>query len=166
MNIRPGIVSDIPPIMEIVSQVVAEMNANGNFQWTDEYPRREVFEDDIKDESLFAGIIDDKLAAFIVLNENQPTEYKPINWRTNDRALIIHRFAVDSAARGHGVADSMEKFACKLARSKGLSAIRTDTNSSNTAMQGFLKHCDYKQSGILFFEKCDNPFYCFDKLLG
>ena len=48
----------------------------------------------------------------------------------------------------------------------GTHYLRTDTNSSNQGMQGFLKRRNYHYTGDIFFPKCDNAFYCYDKILS
>lgn len=164
MEIRLGSVSDIPPIMRIVEKVVAQMNAGGNFQWTHEYPNVAGLEKDVENRSLHVAILEGRLVSFIVLDENQAPEYAPIAWRRDAPALVMHRFAVDPAAGGKGVANRMEQFVCQHAKSKGLCYIRTDTNSANTVMQKFLGNRDFLFTGRLYFTKCDNPFFCYDKI--
>ncbi len=165
MEIRLGTIADIAAIMRIVDSVVKEMKAGGNFQWNASYPTDETFEQDIAANSLHVGVLDEELVSFITLDTNQPAEYDPIPWNDKLPAIVLHRFAVAPKARRQRVAERMEAFASEHTRAQGFRYIRTDTNSANTVMQRFLASRDYQFAGRLFFPKCDNPFFCYDKIL-
>lgn len=165
LKIRLARTSDVKTIMEIVGQVVSEMNTSGNFQWTTAYPTRETFLKDAAERSLYVGLVNDRLLTFITLDRIQPSEYEPISWHIQSPAMVIHRFAVSQKARRSGYAHQMETFACNHTQSEGLRYIRTDTSSANTMMQNFLKRRGYQFAGRFFFPKCDNPFFCYDKLV-
>ena len=165
MDIRNGTTEDIDSIMSIVGQVVAEMAANGNFQWTSEYPTAHRFQQDIQNRSLFVAAENRAVLGFIVVDRIQPPEYAPVAWNRDGPACVIHRFAVAKSSRRHGIASSLEAHACELARQSGTHYLRTDTNSSNQAMQRFLKSRNYRYTGDVFFAKCTNAFYCYDKAL-
>lgn len=151
--------------MEIVGSVVTAMNARGNFQWSDHYPTPAVFAKDAENDALFVAEQQGRVVAFVVLDEYQPPEYGPIPWRRDERALVLHRFAVAPAENGKGIGHRMEAFVCDQARSRGFHYLRTDTNSANTAMQKFLERHGYRRTGSLYFTKCENPFHTYDKLL-
>ncbi len=165
VNIRNGVTEDIDSIMSIVDRVVAEMAAYGNFQWTSEYPTAERFRQDIQNRSLFVAAKNRAVLGFIVVDQIEPPEYASVAWNRDGPASVIHRFAVQGGARRHGIASSLEAHACELARQSGTRYLRTDTNSSNQAMQGFLKSRNYRYTGDVFFAKCANAFYCYDKAL-
>ena len=165
MEIRKGVTEDIDSIMSIVGQVVAEMAAYGNFQWTSEYPTAHRFQQDIKNQSLFVAVKNRAVLGFIVVDRIEPSEYASVAWNREDPACVIHRFAVRGGARRHGIASILEAHACELARKSGLHYLKTDTNSSNQGMQGFLKSRNYRYTGDVFFAKCTNAFYCYDKSL-
>ncbi len=165
MDIRNGTTGDIDSIMSIVGQVVAEMAAYGNFQWTSEYPTAQRFQQDIQNRSLFVAAENRAVLGFIVVDRIQPPEYAPVAWNRDGPACVIHRFAVAESARRHGIASSLEAHACELARQSRTHYLRTDTNSSNQAMQRFLKSRNYRYTGDVFFAKCTNAFYCYDKAL-
>lgn len=157
--------SDIPAIMDIVRPVVEIMNAGGNYQWSPTYPNPGVFKQDVLNKSLFVAVDKGRLLSFIALDQNQAPEYHGIQWRRETAALVMHRFAVAPDAGGRGIATRMEQFACEHTLSLGLDYIRTDTHSLNTVMQSFLKNRNFTFTGSLYFTKCEEPFYCYDKLL-
>ncbi len=165
MDIRKGVTEDIDSIMSIVGQVVAEMAAYGNFQWTSQYPTAHRFQQDIQNQSLFVAAKNRAVLGFIVVDRIEPPEYASVTWNREGPACVIHRFAVRGGARRHGIASSLEAHACELARQSSAHYLRTDTNSSNQAMQGFLKSRNYRYTGDVFFSKCTNAFYCYDKSL-
>ena len=165
MDIRNGTAEDIGSIMSIVCQVVTEMAAYGNYQWTSQYPTADRFQQDIQNQSLFVAANNWTVLGFIVVDEFEPPEYDSVQWRRDGPAKVIHRFAIETGARGNGIAASLEAHACKLARKSGAHYLRTDTNSSNQGMQAFLKSRNYRYTGDVFFTKCTNAFYCYDKVL-
>ena len=52
MKMRHAKNEDLDKIMKIIGETVKEMNENGNFQWDESYPNREVFINDIKEGTL------------------------------------------------------------------------------------------------------------------
>jgi GNAT superfamily N-acetyltransferase len=164
--VRNGKASDIDSIMRIVGKVVEDMRLAGNFQWTSSYPTEDTFLQDIAGQSLHVGLVDKNLVSFITLDRNQPTQYEPISWSVESPAMVLHRFAVAPEVRRLRIAHRMEEFACEHTRKQGLAYLRTDTNSANTVMQSFLTNRHYQFAGRLYFPKCDNPFFCYDKVLA
>ena len=51
--IRKAKLSDLEDIMDIINETIKEMKLYGNDQWDDNYPNKETFINDIKNESLY-----------------------------------------------------------------------------------------------------------------
>ena len=54
--IRRGVHEDLMPILEITKNCAVEMNSMGIYQWNENYPNRNAFIDDIKNNELFVFI--------------------------------------------------------------------------------------------------------------
>lgn len=51
--IRKGTMHDLEHIMEIVTETLFIMEKQHNDQWTNEYPQKQVFEQDVRNGSLY-----------------------------------------------------------------------------------------------------------------
>ena len=69
MEFRKVSENDIEEICRLVKGAIDVMEKNGIPQWDEVYPAREDFLNDIKAESLYAGIIDGKIAVIFALNK-------------------------------------------------------------------------------------------------
>ena len=80
-----------------------------------------------------------------------------------EKALVLHRMAVDPALRGRGTGSELLQQAETLALSLGLRYLKTDTYALNEkAQQLFLKH-GYHFCGEIQFRKMEHQFYCYEK---
>ena len=61
--------SDIESILGLVHSAILEMERQGIFQWDSIYPSRDVFLDDIREETLFVGMADREIAVVFTVNK-------------------------------------------------------------------------------------------------
>lgn len=135
MTIRLATPADIPALIILIRRIVPLMHESGNFQWDDHYPNETVFGQDIEKSQLWVADLDGQLAGVAALTEDQEPEYAQVGFDLNQRAIVTHRLAVDSAFRGKGVAAALLAQADRLALQRGISRLRIDTNSENQATQ-------------------------------
>lgn len=157
--------SDIEQITSILSHAVSFMNASGNFQWDKHYPNRTVFENDIQRGELFKAMDMNSLAGIVCLNQDQPPEYGPLDWKTPHKALVIHRMMVAPEYHGEGIARAMFAFAEEEAKRQGFPAIRSDTNRANGAMNHLFQAFDYRFTGTIVLRENPVLFNCYEKHL-
>ena len=164
--IRQAAKADLDDIMAIIERTVAIMNREGNDQWSAEYPVRAEFEQDIVKEELYLYCDEAGTPRGLVcLNEEQLAAYAPLAWQLEAPALVIHRMAVDPAARRQGIATQLMRFAEKVAVERGLGQVRTDTYHCNERMQALFAKMGYHKVGQCSFVEELGPFYCYEKLL-
>lgn len=162
--IRLAIVSDLDRIVEIVNASKEIMQAQGNFQWDDNYPLRGDYERDIENAELYVIEENGIVSGFLCLNGDEPEEYKTAAWEKSEPALVIHRMAVAPESRGRGLAGKLLDFAWDTTRERGIPSLRTDTFSGNIAMNSlFVKHGFRKTGNIELSGKQLQPFYCYEK---
>jgi len=95
MDIVKGQEQDIPDIMHMFSKCVEHMESQGIDQWNEYYPNRNIIENDIEDEHCYVLKDNGKCIAYVAIDEEQPPEYRQVNWIFNGRkVLVIHRLAV------------------------------------------------------------------------
>ncbi|WP_110112215.1 GNAT family N-acetyltransferase [Bacillus sp. CGMCC 1.16541] len=165
MRIRKGTSEDLLTIMSMVNDTVEIMKEEGVDQWDETYPVRSIFERDIQQGGLYVMEEDDQVIGSITVDQNEPDEYKPIDWRKQGEAYTFHRLVVDPAVRKGGIATKLIAHAESVAKNSGVLYMKVDTYSLNKKAQNVFKKSGYKQVGTMSFHGKDNPFYCYDKIL-
>mgnify|MGYP006422528681 CR=1 FL=1 len=155
---------DLKEILEITKEAVNLMNKNGNDQWDKNYPTKEIFETDIKNNNLYFKKDANNILGFIVLNEKEADEYKNLDWKY-DNALIVHRLVVNVNYRKQKVASDLLSFAEKIAIKKYLYYLKTDTYIKNTPALRLFKKFNYEYIGDVNFRDKKYSFKCFHKSL-
>ena len=164
---RRAILADLPAIVALVRRVVPLMQANGNFQWTADYPNAEVFTNDIARQHLWVAELDGAVAGVAALTQDQDAEYTQADWDVTQPALVTHRLAVAPAAQGRGVALALMAQAEKQAVAQSLQVLRVDTNSENAATQRLFPKLGYRFAGeITLAFRPGLRFFCYEKWLG
>ena len=167
MKIVKAALKDLPDIMDLICLVIKDLNAGGNFQWNDAYPRTEVFEKDIRDGTLYTIKDGGNIVGIIVMTEEMDKEYEDVKWEdAKGRPVVFHRIAVLPGLRRQGIADNLNDFAEDLARKKGFTSIRLDTYHKNVRSQSLIEKHGYKRiPGHIHFPDCDGPFFCYEKMI-
>jgi ribosomal protein S18 acetylase RimI-like enzyme len=147
--------------------IINLMEKRGIFQWNEEYPSREAFENDISRKELFVLKSENTLIGCITITTYMDEEYVPIKWLTpNENNVYIHRLAVDPKFQGKGYAQMLMNFAENYALENKYISIRLDTFSKNKRNQKFYAQRGYQKLGNVYFPKqSDSPFYCYELVL-
>jgi len=165
--IRKAKLADIPLVLELTKTCANHMINNAIFQWNDNYPNAQDFENDVNRNELYILEIDKKLIGCIVISTHMDEEYRPIKWLTeNTNNIYIHRLAVLPKLQGKGYAQKLMDFTENYAINNSYTSIRLDTFSLNDRNQKFYELRQYKRLGSIFFPKQSKaPFYCYEKVL-
>lgn len=165
MMLRLATMQDLTRIMAIVQATVMEMHAYGNYQWDEVYPTEQDFASDITQGDLFVSEAEGQICGLICINQTEPAVYADAGWTLAEKALVLHRMAVDPALHGRGTGSELLQQAETLALSLGLRYLKTDTYALNEkAQQLFLKH-GYHFCGEIQFRKMEHQFYGYEKVL-
>lgn len=165
--IRRAKISEITDILTLTKACAAYMVQNGIYQWNDQYPSKEVFENDIKRQELYVLDIDGSLVGTQVISTCIDEEYIPVKWLAPTKNnLYIHRLAVHPNHQKKGYAQQLMDFAENHARKNDFESIRLDTFSQNTRNQKFYETRGYQKLGsINFSHQSEYPFYCYELVL-
>lgn len=163
--IRKATTIDISKIMEIITATISEMKLYNNTQWDETYPQAVNFLKDIEEGSLYVNELDNEIRGFVCVNYVEPTEYNCISWQFLEKAMVIHRMAVNPNFRNQGVGISLLKFSEELALKNGVSYLKTDTYSINDKMNFLFKKFGFRLAGEMEFLGKEKPFYCYDKII-
>lgn len=164
--IRKATEIDIQKIMEIISVTIKEMKTYNNTQWDESYPQAINFSKDIDAGDLYVDELNDEIRGFVCINYVEPAEYNCINWQSLEKAMIVHRMAVNLNFRNQGVGLSLLKFSEELALENGVSYLKTDTYSINDKMNSLFKKSGFQLAGEMEFLGKEKPFYCYDKIIS
>jgi GNAT superfamily N-acetyltransferase len=167
MQMRQATLKDMDAVMEVVRRVVPLMRASGNLQWDDTYPNAEVFTRDVEQSQLWVAEIGGQVAGVAAITTDQAPEYAHVGWDISELAIVVHRVAVDPAFRGKGIAAALLLQAEEVARSRGITVLRVDTNTQNMATQKLFPKLGYTLAGEteLGF-RAGLRFLCYEKRLG
>lgn len=164
--IRKATEIDIQKIMEIISVTIKEMKTYNNTQWDESYPQAINFSKDIDAGDLYVDELNDEIRGFVCINCIEPAEYDHIDWQSLEKAMIVHRMAVNLNFRNQGVGLSLLKFSEELALENGVSYLKTDTYSINDKMNSLFKKFGFQLAGEMEFLGKEKPFYCYDKVIS
>lgn len=151
MRVRQASLEDIDAVMAVVRRVVPLMRAEGNLQWDDTYPNAEVFARDVERAQLWVAEINSETGGQIggvaAITTDQEPEYARVGLDVTEPAIVTHRVAVDPEMRGKGIAAELMLQAEEVARSRGITVLRVDTNTHNQATQRLFPKLGYTLSG-------------------
>lgn len=158
---------DLDAVWLRVRSAVAFMNAHGNPQWNEAYPRPEHFSAALEAGSLFVAEVDGTVAGAVVLDTHQPPQYAALPWTTPERSLVIHKLALGQEYMGCGVAAAIFAFAEEEAARRGLGALRVDTYYKNHFMRRRLARQGFAYVGAVRFPAQQaGEYLCFEKRIS
>ena len=164
MHIRRATKEDLNEIMRLIRRVVPLMRESGNLQWDDDYPDLSVFASDLEKGSLWVGEVDQRIAGVAAITTDQYAEYADVGWDVSERAIVVHRLAVDPAFRGRGVAAALMHQAELVAIETGIQVLRVDTDTQNQATQKLFPKLGYMYAGEIGLEfRPGLRFFCYEK---
>lgn len=156
--------SDVNELLQIYLNGKTELEKNGIYQWTDNYPTRSIIESDLRKGVLFILKNDKEIIGAINVSEEQEAEYQTVNWEFDDsKILVIHRLVIDPKYQGKGYARKLMSFAENFAEENGYSSIRLDAYSKNEKVIDFYKKRKYFIRGNVNFPEREYPFHCMEK---
>ena len=164
--IRKAKKKEIQEVLNITRACAQQMISEKIFQWNENYPSLDAFNNDLKRNELFVLISEKTVIGCVTITPQIDEEYLPIKWLTpNKNNLYIHRLAIHPDFQGKGFAQELMNFAENFAIENDYSSIRLDTFSQNQRNQRFYELRGYKKLGEIFFpNQSEDPFYCYELL--
>lgn len=160
MSLRIATEEDLKRILEIKEAVIPYMINHGINQWDEKYPNMDIFLKDIEEETLYIYEKDNKVVAFVVVDDNHPYPYDDIPWElTMGETAALHRFAVDPEYHGQGIATQMMLEIEEILIKEGYQGIHTDTALENTHMQKQFSKNDFEYKGHLNLDENTDDWY-------
>jgi ribosomal protein S18 acetylase RimI-like enzyme len=167
MEIRLATNKDINRIIEITNACAKHMISQNIFQWNEQYPNKEIFNQDVLNECLFVLVENNSVIGCLCISNEMDEVYKNVKWLTkNKKNIYLHRLAVHPTFQGKGYAISLMNYAERFTLKNGYESIRLDTFSGNPKNNKFYKLQGYTKLEKIFFRKQSHlPFYCYEKII-
>ena len=147
MQIRNALPKDIGEILSIYAYAREKMRMSGNpNQWKEEYPSREIVQNDIARGSSYVVTDDGEVVGVFVFIIGEEPTYKRIdngNWLNDDAYGTIHRVA--GAKNAKGILPLCLSFCEAKVRN-----VRVDTHECNRIMQHLLEKNGYQRCGRIY----------------
>jgi len=154
-------------IFSILRSCKQDLDGQGIFQWTENYPVLSLVENDIAKGHLYCAVDKGRCLGVVSVNDEQEAEYAAIPWNCNTgRALVIHRLAVDPVCQGRGIARGLMDFAEQYGTGNNYNTVRLDAFSANKRVLQFYEARGYIKRGEVFFPGRQQPFFCYEKDLS
>lgn len=165
--IRNAKEKDITKIMEMIELSKEKMYKEGNFQWQDGYPSKDLFLKDISKSALYVLEEENKIKGCISIEKNATDSYQNVIKETSSKdSYVFHRLCIHPEFRHQQVATKLLKYGEELSKKDNTYVIKADTEIHNKAMIQLFEKLKYQK--IAEFEWDDYPghFIYFEKYLG
>ncbi len=164
MEFKKATENDIEEICQLVKNAIGMMEKNGIPQWDEVYPAKEDFLNDIKAESLYAGIIDGKIAVIFALNKWQDEAYFGADWTYRDENFcVIHRLCVNPEFQNQGIAKKTLNYIEEKLSTEGIQSICLDVFTKNPFAIRLYEKAGYRKTGTADWRK--GKFILMEKVL-
>ena len=164
LKIEKGQLSDSVELFQIYLKGKNELERNGLYQWSDNYPTISIIDSDLRKGALYTLKNGNEIIGAINISEEQEKEYQLVRWKfDNSKVLVIHRLVVNPRHQRKGYGQKLMDFAENFAIDKGFSSIRLDAYSQNSRVLDFYKKRNYFKRGEVFFPEREYSFHCMEK---
>lgn len=167
MLIRVANSKDVSRVVEITNACGNHMISQNIFQWDNNYPNKEVFDQDVLVDALYVIENKSEVLGCICISIKIDDVYKNVNWLTpNHKNVYLHRLAIHPDFQGQGLALKLMEYAEEFTVKKKYKSIRLDTFSGNPKNNKFYTLQGYtKLEKIFYRNQSDMPFHCYEKIL-
>ena len=170
--IRKAVAGDISFVEEIYNEITSNEEIIKFTQWMKGlYPTVLTAQKSFEEGTLFVSENDGVITGAVILNHEQPEEYKKLKWSIEaegEKVLVIHTLCIKPSFSKMGLGQKFIIFAENYAKELGCTAIRFDTNDKNVPGANLYKKMGYTHVGNADFNfqglKYQN-LKCFDKVL-
>lgn len=167
--VRPGVVKDVPAILEIIASARQFLGSQNIDQWQGRYPDEAAVQADIDAETNRVLVVDGQVAGTASLIDGPDPFYKRIDgagWQGNGPYMMIHRFALSGRVRGQQLSRFFMSNLISEAYAAGYRDLRIDTHAQNQIMQHVILGNGYQYRGIVYLDEPVPERNAYQLLLG
>ncbi len=123
----------------------------------DIYPAPEALRTAIDEQTMYLGLLEDRIAAAMVINQKCNEEYALVKWPQQlrpDEFMVIHMLCVHRDYAGCGYARQLVKYAIETAQKNHMKALRLDVLTGNLPAEKLYEGMGFKYVDTikLFYE--------------
>jgi len=165
LAIRFAETDDFDEVSALFYAAITEMNSNGIPQWDEIYPNREILEEDIAKREMRLILIDDRIAAVFVLNNEFDILYEKGRWKYPEfNFKILHRLCVHPDFQHMGLAKRAMNIIFDILKEESVETLRFDGFTLNPYAIKLYKSLDCDIVGTVNFRK--GKFFLYEKYLN
>lgn len=151
--IRKAVAADVGAVAVIYGKIHALEEAGEiSIGWNPKvYPVRETAVKALEDDALFVMVLNGRVVASAIINQEQPSAYASVDWlypATDDRVGVLHTLVVDPDFDKQGLGKRFVSFFEAYCREMGYEAARLDTQTKNIGPFNMYPKLGYRLSGI------------------
>ena len=147
-------INQLDMIFDMYSAAIENMEIQGIHQWDEIYPDKEILRQDILQNQMYIGEMDNNIAVCFVLNEECDKEYQNASWICPDaRFCIIHRLCVNPLFQNQGIAGQTMEYIENLCKCYGYDSIRLDCFTENPYSRKLYDKAGYTITGYADWRK-------------
>lgn len=161
-RLRNATVSEIDSINRMFDAAKAKGRVDGSSDWDEDYPNREIIEDDIMNQYLYVLEDQSRIIASISLIEDEPEDIKDLGWESAKTCFLV-RLCVAPEYQGKGIGEQMMKSISIIAKEKGYKATHHLAAEVNKAANRLYQRMGYRDLGSIHVY--DTDFRAYEKLL-
>lgn len=158
MKLRKTKPEDIPDVIRIINDSIAQLKAAGIDQWQNGYPNASSIENDIAKGWAYVLTDEEEILATLALSFDKDPNYDTIfegTWINDEPYGVIHRIAVKMSRKGEGLALIAMKRCEEICLENGIFNIKVDTHRHNRSMQRMLAKAGFTLCGIIYLTHAD-----------
>jgi GNAT superfamily N-acetyltransferase len=160
---EPG---DLVEVLFLLQVCVDDLNQNGFKHWNNAYPGSEIMVKAIENNSLFIYKELGVAKGMVILSDEQPDEYKKIEWQSNASKVMFLKFlAVHPMWQHHGIAKKLVSHAEQVAREKNYTALRVDIYSGLPSSENMFTDVGFNKTGQFHSTFQTAPYLAYEKSL-
>ena len=149
---RKATLQDIDEVMRAVEDSREFLKAQGNNQWTNGYPNRDDFINDINNGRLFVVFDQDDPTILVgvcalTYHEDDYQNLYEGKWLTDLPYMVMHRVALKKEYRGHGYGKRLFDVFVEQAKIEGYRSLRIDTHEHNDVMRHLIASYGFVSCG-------------------
>lgn len=153
-QIRKATKDDIDRIVGIYNEIhEAEERGKMHIGWQrDVYPTRETAEKALQRGDLFACIMDGKVCASAIINQEQLDSYAEVEWgikADNAEVMVLHTLTVSPSCGKRGIGHKFVLFYEEYACQSHCRVLRMDTQAQNVVARKMYAKMGFKEVGII-----------------
>lgn len=170
MNYRFATKEDLPALVHMSQQAIANFRARGIKQWQGGEPSEAGLSAAIDRQVIHVLEEDGTVLGMITVVTGPELSYQTIDgkWLNDEPYCAFHRVCVEESLKGRGIAAKLFSCSEDYARSQGFTNVRIDTHPDNVSMQRALEKSGFTYCGGLILREgaeAGDPRIGYQKLL-